>query len=288
MNRFPDSGCGARATGRDFSVQLTEGTGTDVGSDTGDSGTRRPVGVGLGPRDHIPHAAREATLDAAAVLQVRRSELATRVAEGRVVGAEIVAVGLDRANDWLVEVTPTWRELLSIRPASTSAQLRASMPHNRRVVRAGLKMVSILDNDGTRPDARVLVANESVGTYLFGVGPVQMKIVDSRFVLLQGPVVDGEPTLMAVTSGPCVDAAWRYWEAALESSFPARGSVPPPVDLTPRQHQIVALLANDLGDDAIAEALGVSVRTIRSDVAAILSALGVRSRFAAGLRLSSG
>lgn len=225
-------------------------------------------------------------MDAAAVLQVLRSDVATKLVSGPVRGAEIVAVGLDRMNDWLAEVAPSWRDLLSIRQATTSAHLRVSLPNNRRCVRNGLTMVSLFDNDGTRPDARVLIANEQIGTYRFGVGPVQMKIVDGRLVLLQGPVVDGEASLMAVTSGPCLEAAWRYWERALESSYPARGSVPPPADLTPRQHQIVALLGDDLGDEAIADALGVSVRTVRSDVAAILSALGVRSRFAAGLRLS--
>jgi DNA-binding NarL/FixJ family response regulator len=62
-------------------------------------------------------------------------------------------------------------------------------------------------------------------------------------------------------------------------------TVDPPGDLTPRQGQVVALMASGANDDAIAAALGVSVRTVRSDVAGILDALGVQSRFAAGVRL---
>ncbi|GAB6984238.1 helix-turn-helix transcriptional regulator [Nocardioides pyridinolyticus] len=257
-------------------------------SGTGDSGTRRPVGVGLGPRDHIPTAVRHATRDAATRLQVRRIELAERIQRRSVPGVELLTGGLDRINDWLLEAIPGWQEMLSIRDATTAANLRASLPANRRFLAAGLRMTSILDNDGTRPDARVLVANEPVGDYYFGVGPMSLKIADRRLLLLSGPVLDGEESLLLISAGPCIEAAWKYWELALESSYPARGSVPPPAELTPRQHQVVALLANDLGDAAIAEALGVSVRTIRSDVAAILGALGVRSRFAAGLRLSSG
>ena len=56
-------------------------------------------------------------------------------------------------------------------------------------------------------------------------------------------------------------------------------------DLTPRQRQVVALMATGTGDEAIAASLGVSVRTVRSDIAALLDVLGVKTRFAAGVRL---
>lgn len=256
-----------------------------MGGGTGDSGTRRRPVSRWDSDDPIDREVRYAARDAAALLQVRRSELAARVAHESVPGVELLALGLDGINDWLLEMLPTWRELLSIRPRMSSAQLQLSLPANRRLVREGLRMVSLIDTESISPDGRVLVAHETTGDYRFCVGPVQMKIADRRLLMVSGPVVDGEETLMLVTEGPCLEAAWRYWEAALASSYPARGSVPPPADLTPRQHQIVALLANDLGDEAIAEALGVSVRTVRSDVAAILTALGVRSRFAAGMRL---
>ena len=45
------------------------------------------------------------------------------------------------------------------------------------------------------------------------------------------------------------------------------------------------MLTVDTRDDAIAEALEVSVRTVRSDIADLMDALGVRSRFAAGARV---
>ena len=74
----------------------------------------------------------------------------------------------------------------------------------------------------------------------------------------------------------------------MPSSHPASRSTPEPArtpTLTSRQQQVVALLLSDLADEAVAASLGVSVRTVRSDVAAILAALGVKSRFAAGARL---
>jgi DNA-binding CsgD family transcriptional regulator len=244
-----------------------------------------PVGVGLGPRNRIPEAARQAVLDAAAVLQVRRSELAAAAARGKVPGVVVVGHGIQGVNRWMEEASAGWGELLSVRPAATTTQLSISLPQNRALLAGGLRMVSIFDADGIERDARLLVAGEQTGTYLFGVAPVQMKIVDRRSVLLQGPVVDDEPTVMAVSSTPCLEAAWRYWEAAIASSFPAGDGVATLGDLTPRQRQVVALLASGVGDEAIATSLGVSVRTIRSDVAGLLDLLGVRSRFAAAVRL---
>ena len=240
---------------------------------------------GPGPRHGIPEADRQAVLDAAAVLQVRRSETAALVAQRELPDAEIVVRGYERVNPWLLEAASGWRELLSVRPAGTTAQLRGSLPNNRALVKRGLRMVSIFDVDGLEPEARVLLANEPAGTYLLSVAPVQMKIVDRRFVLLQGPEIDGEPSVMAVSSGRCMDAAWRYWEAAIKTSFPAGDRMNTLGDLTPRQRQVVALMSAGLGDEAIADSLGVSVRTVRSEVAVLLDALGVRTRFAAGIRL---
>jgi DNA-binding NarL/FixJ family response regulator len=114
-----------------------------------------------------------------------------------------------------------------------------------------------------------------------------MNLVDRRFLLLHGPFFDGEPSLMEVSAPECLDAAWRYWNAAVASSYPANEDEAGELDslsITPRQRQVAALLAVDTRDEAIAETLGVSVRTVRSDVAHLMEALGVRSRFAAGVR----
>ena len=197
----------------------------------------------------------------------------------------VVERGHARINQWIHEASTGWRELLSVRPGGTASQLRATLPHNRALVNDGLRMVSIFHAQGLEVDARVLLANEPVGNYLLGIAPVQMKIVDRRSVLLQGPALDGEPTLMSVTSAPCLEAAWRYWEATLDSSFPPGGEAGALEDLTPRQRQVVALMATGAGDEAIAASLGVSVRTVRSDIAALLDVLGVKTRFAAGIRL---
>lgn len=243
------------------------------------------VGVGLGPRNRIGEAARQAVLDAAAVLQVRRSQVAAALAAGEDVEARIMARGVEGTNEWMMRAAHEWREVCSVRPAATVAQLRVSLPNNRILLERGLRMVSLFDYDRLDRGARLMLAGEDSQCYRFTFATVQMKIVDRRDVLLQGPFVDGEPTVMAVQSPTCLAAARGYWEAAVASSFSAAEASGQVDGLTARQQQIVAMLATDVRDEVVAAALGVSVRTVRSDIAALMDALGVRSRFSAGLRL---
>jgi len=229
----------------------------------------------------------QAVLDAAAALQVRRSEAAAQAARGELTGGEVVAVGIGTIQEWLREELSTAQENLSVRPTGSLTQLRASLPYNRAAIEAGVRMVSVFDYFGLDADARLLLANEPTGDYLFGRAPVQMKIIDRRYVLLDGPSVDGSASLMAIEASACMDAAWRYWDAIVASAIPVEDAgISDLGALTKRQRQVVALLASDLGDEAIAASLGVSVRTVRTEIAAILAALGVKSRFAAATRLA--
>jgi DNA-binding CsgD family transcriptional regulator len=243
-------------------------------------------GVGFGPITRMNPQAVQAVLDAAAALQMRRSEAAALAAADRFPGGEVVAVGMAAAADWLHTAAESWGELLSVRPTASTTQLRVGLPMNRAAVEAGLRMVSVFDYFGLDTDARLLLANEPVGDYLFGRAPVQMKIIDRRYVILDGPTIDGSMSLMTVRSGGCLQAAWRYWDAVVASAIPVEDAGISDLGLlTRRQRQIVAMMASDLGDDAIAASLGVSVRTVRSEIAAILADLGVKSRFAAGVRI---
>ncbi len=241
------------------------------------------------PRSRVREEDRQAVLDAAAILQIRRSELAACVARGETCDARVVARSPAAAQVWIQNQIPGWREVFTVRPAGTLSHLRASVPRNRALVRTGLRMVSLWDWDGLSPEARRYLAGERLGRYLFGAGPIQLNIVDRRWALLSGPFLDGETTVMAVTDHECMAAVWRYWRAAVASSYPADEDEAVELDrLTPRQRQVAALLAVDTRDDVIAETLGVSVRTVRADIAQLMDVLGVRSRFAAGTRFREG
>ena len=150
----------------------------------------------VAPASRVSPEAAQAVLDAAAILQVRRSDAATLAASGTLTEGKVVAVGLEAAQQWLHASGSSWSENLSVRPTASAAQLRASLPANRAFVSAGVRMVSVFDYYGLDTDARLLLANEPIGDYLFGKAPLQMKIIDRSFVVLEGPVVDGAMSLM--------------------------------------------------------------------------------------------
>ncbi|MGC4939007.1 response regulator transcription factor [Kribbella sp. DT2] len=56
-------------------------------------------------------------------------------------------------------------------------------------------------------------------------------------------------------------------------------------DLTVRQVMIGRLMATGAKDAAIARQLGLSLRTVRSEISALIAGLGARSRFQAGCLL---
>lgn len=57
-------------------------------------------------------------------------------------------------------------------------------------------------------------------------------------------------------------------------------------ELTSRQIAIGQLMATGLKDAAVARELGLSLRTVRSEISAMVAALGARSRFQAGCLLT--
>jgi predicted ATPase/DNA-binding NarL/FixJ family response regulator len=69
--------------------------------------------------------------------------------------------------------------------------------------------------------------------------------------------------------------------AALSDAPVPAYPAPPPVSLTPREREILALIADGRANREIAEALFVSPRTVENHVTAILAKLGVPSRTAA-------
>jgi len=229
-------------------------------------------------------ARRQAVLDAVSLLQAARTRCADRLASvGDAPGVELFAVGVGAPNQMMAWAR-TWSHVRSTQATGYLARVEASLPTNRRVLSDGLDMESIWDDGLLESSARELLVAEDHPCYRLSAVPIEMKIVDHRAVVLVGPIVDGEPSVMVARRPEVLAAAGAYWRAVRRVSHLATDDTSPPVTVTRRQRQIVALLAQDHCDDAIAESLGVSVRTVRADIAAIMRTLGVRSRFAAGMK----
>jgi DNA-binding CsgD family transcriptional regulator len=83
------------------------------------------------------------------------------------------------------------------------------------------------------------------------------------------------------------DIAWKQLVAELEAFLPtgARDATSPGKasleGLTPREHDVLDLVARGLSNDVIGGRLGMSEKTVRNHVSAIFSKLGVNTRSAA-------
>lgn len=97
--------------------------------------------------------------------------------------------------------------------------------------------------------------------------------VDDAVALVNDRLVRAEPDARLVAT-----ALRRTWQAAELAHESERQAAPDRAD------EAIALLATGLTDTAVARHLGVSVRTVRSDVAAMMQRMAANSRFQAGVR----
>ncbi|GIL37228.1 helix-turn-helix transcriptional regulator [Phycicoccus sp. DTK01] len=239
------------------------------------------------PGSRFAPSQRAAVTDAGMALWAERTRLCRDLEAGASTECRIGAVGND-VNEWLTAEAVTWRHLLSVRPTATPAQLRMSLPGNRALVERGLEMVSVFDYERLDDECRRMLVAEPVGDYLFAVADIQMKVIDHERVLLEGPTVDGQFSVIDVRSPRVLEQAMSYWNAVLASAFGCGTERAEAVHLSERQERVVDLMQQGMTDEAVARHLRVSVRTVRSEVARILETLEVRSRFSAGFRLGRG
>lgn len=238
----------------------------------------------------LPHypdrAQRDGVLASVTRLLLARAQVLT----SRSAKVEQFPLGHDELVTWLHgHLMGARRELLAV-TLGTYTDLAAFLPShhlNKEFRDKGLKMLSIYDYAATASTpfmVRFLAETDEV-PYLFGYGPVQLKVIDRREVIMEGPSDDGARALLCASDHGLVEAALAYVNAVRATAVPAR-SFSRGLALTSRQHAVAGLLATGQTDEKIADVLGVSVRTVRSEIAQLFKVLGATSRFAAGLRYS--
>lgn len=200
--------------------------------------------------------------------------------------------GIDAIRDQLeLLAAQTRSEVLSFAPDAqiSPASIEAARPLNLRNAERGIVMRTVY-LDSIRHDHH---AREYV-TWLEGVGahvrtspvlPNRLTIVDRRSALV---AVDATNTAAAalVTSPGLISLLVTLFEHIWQAATPLGPAAAPcaPELLTRQQAAVLQLMAEGRTDEAIAHSLGVSTRTVGRVITGLLTHLGVRSRFQAGMR----
>lgn len=125
-------------------------------------------------------------------------------------------------------------------------------------------------------------------TLRVGDAVTTMIIIDRTFLVVPGPVTwDGRATAWSTTRSEILGPALELWDLVWATSRPAvpEGEQPP---FTPRQVRIALMMTQGHKDASIAREVGVSIRTVVSEVAYLAERLNARSRVEAVLALRRG
>ncbi|WP_282695417.1 helix-turn-helix transcriptional regulator [Streptomyces sp. CC208A] len=202
--------------------------------------------------------------------------------------------GIDAIRDQIELLSAGTRsEVLCLAPDSSmsEASIEAARPLNLRNVEQGIVMRTIY-LDSIRHDNRAWeYANwlEGVGAHVRTrpVLPNRLTIVDRHSALV---AVDARNTAAAaalVTSPGLTSLLVTLFEHMWETATPlgpTASAACEPDALTRQQLAVLRLMAEGRTDESIAHSLGVSTRTVGRVITGLLTRLGAKSRFQAGMR----
>ncbi|WP_432477728.1 LuxR C-terminal-related transcriptional regulator [Nocardioides sp. GXQ0305] len=204
--------------------------------------------------------------------------------EAQPLDGEVLAGGdiPDQLAGWIRE---TSGELLFLRPdqwrmpsESQMAVEVAAAIQDGRVARA------IYPARALREAPKVLVGRASIGELIRVVPevPTRLAVIGDRVLIPDPPGLSGERRRLVLRQPGLVELAVGYFEAMWERAVavPALDRGQPTPDLN---ELLLHQLAQGAKDEQIARTLGVSLRTVRRRIAAIMTELGVDSRFQAGV-----
>lgn len=223
--------------------------------------------------------------------------LGLHAARGRacagVPGAGTVVSRLDPgtrdSRAWLLDVVraSVTRELLVVANL-TFPDVASLLPFHdeaNRIRHAGGHVVAVFDHalaaTAASPYLLPFLASQDL-PYQLGYGPLEVAVIDRSHVVLEAPRRNRSTGSVVLTGKRVVEAALRYLDAVRCTAVPASRLATDPSDLTARQHLVASMLAGGADDRAIAATLGVSIRTVRYEIAHICETFGVTTRFAAG------
>ena len=111
--------------------------------------------------------------------------------------------------------------------------------------------------------------------------PADLTVVDDALALLPGERGDLAVVRLSSVVGAVTALFRQLWAAASPLTAP---ELTTGTGLTALERELLALLSAGATDESAAARLGISVRTVRRMMAGIMTRLGARSRFQAGLK----
>lgn len=232
-------------------------------------------------------ASRQHVLAALARMEVSRGRLANDVAHRASPGARIVAVATGPSVSlWLTEAARSKRSLRTALAYPAPDEVGTILKTCRDLADGGTAVTSVWDVERLPLTTRLTLVAEDAPGARFGFVPAELQFVDGNCVVLDGPVIRGGRSFMAVSDPEAVRAAQSYWDAVMSTSYACAEELAVVEDLSRRQIRVLALMVTTRSDEKIAAQLRCSLRTVRSDVAQVLSVLDVQTRFAAGVRIA--
>lgn len=189
--------------------------------------------------------------------------------------------GLDEMNSHAEHLVATARrEVVLVNGQYRAGSFQFAAPVAETVLRRGSQLRLIWASDLIRtPSVAAYAAwlrSRGAAPRIVPTLPTTMLLVDRSVAM----VVTGDDAVVnrtAAAVAPLCVLADQLWGQAMRRRQQ-------PDDQPPRHHKVLRLLADGLTDDAIARQVGVSVRTVRNDMAAAMLSLDARSRFQAGVR----
>ncbi|GLX18654.1 MULTISPECIES: helix-turn-helix transcriptional regulator [Streptomyces] len=207
-------------------------------------------------------------------------------------GAERL-VGLDAIQSRLeVLARDLTVECLSIMPGGPQSQasLDASRPLDEDALRRGIQMRSVYQ-DSVRNDPANL-AYVQWSTDLGGqirtspVLPPRLVIFDRKTAVVPIDPANSKLGALCTTAPGIVASLVSLFEQTWEQAVPLGAAREQATEdgITAGERELLKLLASGLTDEAAGKRLGVSLRTVRRQMSALMERLNATSRFEAGLR----
>ncbi|MDJ0461610.1 LuxR C-terminal-related transcriptional regulator [Streptomyces sp. H27-C3] len=183
-------------------------------------------------------------------------------------------------------------ECMGVHPgrAQRSEDLMASRPLNSEALHRGVTFRTLYQdcvrNDGPTVDHANWLLERGGEVRTAPVVPQRVVITDRSRALVPLHPSDSRKGALYVTEPGIVISLIDLFEQAWVIAVPL-GSThtrDPDTGLSPAERELLRLLGSGLTDEAASNRLGVSVRTVRRQMASIMERLGAASRFEAGLK----